>query len=265
MLQRVQAEAWLGLAYHDLALNCVVAGALDAALDAAEKEDAVGRETQWPRLQALAGYVTAWVLALRGDGERAIETARRSLELARDPMAASLIGGTLGYACLEQGDARSAVTLLEEAIERLKSSPLRQGQVRHMAILSEAYLLAGDVSRAREAAARALELSQSDGMRFNVGIAQRAAGRIASAAGELAEAERHLSRALETFASSGATFEAARTRMDLAAVTVRRGNQEAAREHLCAALAVFDGANAPKRAAQAHDVARACGIELSED
>jgi DNA-binding SARP family transcriptional activator/tetratricopeptide (TPR) repeat protein len=265
MLQRVQAEAWLGLAYHDLALNCVVAGALDAALDAAEKEDAVGRETQWPRLQALAGYVTAWVLALRGDGERAIETARRSLELARDPMAASLIGGTLGYACLEQGDARSAVTLLEEAIERLKSSPLRQGQVRHMAILSEAYLLAGDVSRAREAAARALELSQSDGMRFNVGIAQRAAGRIASAAGELAEAERHLSRALETFAGSGASFEAARTRMDLAAVTVRRGNQEAAREHLCAALAVFDGANAPKRAAQAHDVARACGIELSED
>jgi tetratricopeptide (TPR) repeat protein len=263
-LDHPKTQAWLALAYHDLALNCILAGTLDAAIDAATKEEAIGRESQWPRAQALGGYVIAWALALRRDDELAVETAHRALELARDPMVASLVSGTLGYAHLERGDAPSAVTFLTQAIDQLQSSPLRQGEVRHMAILSEALLLAGDAARARETAARALELSEADGMIFNVGIAQRAAGRIAYAGGELGEAEGHLSQALTTFTESGAAFEAARTRLDLAAVDAKRGDKNAAREHLSAALAVFEAANAPKRAAHARDLAQAWGVVLDD-
>ena len=43
------SEHWLGLVYHDLALNAVIAGDLDAALEAGEREDAIGRVSAWPR------------------------------------------------------------------------------------------------------------------------------------------------------------------------------------------------------------------------
>jgi len=265
MLDHPETQAWLALVYHDLALNSILAGALDAAIDAARKEETIGRDTQWLRAQALGGYVIAWALALRRDDALAVATAQRTLELARDPMLAGLVSGTLGYAHLERGDAPSAVTFLTQAIDQLKQGPLRQGEGRCLAFLSEAYLLAGDASRARETAARALDLSQTDGMTFNIGIAQRAAGRIAYAGGELGAAEEYLSQALETFTGSGAAFEAARTRVDLAALRAKRGDKDAAREHLSAALAVFEVANVPKRSVQARDLAHAWGIALLDD
>lgn len=251
LLETTREPQWLGLVYHDLALNCVVAGDLAAALDAARQEQVIGRAIGWPRIVALAGSVIAWALALRGDHEEAIAAAQQSLELSRDPMVSSLVRGSMGLAHAEQGDANTAVRILSEVVAQLRKSPVRSGEMRSLAFLSEAQLLAGDLDLARETASRALELEQSDGFTFSSGLAQRALGRIGIARNDFNEAEAQLLRALAAFERCAAAFEAARTRADLATLFARKAERKAARAHLAAALIGFRRAGAPRRIAQA--------------
>jgi len=257
LLETTREPQWLGLVYHDLALNSVVAGELEGALDVARQEEAMGHSIGWPRLTALAGSVIAWALALRGDHELAIEAAQRGLALSRDPMMSNLVLGSMGLAYVEQGDGPKAVGILSEVVIQLRKSPVRSGEARCLAFLSEAQLLAGDHDLARETASRALEVSQSDGFVFSSGLALRALGRIALAGRIFDEAELRLSQALATFTQCGAAFEAARTETDLATLFASKLERKAARDHLAAALIGFRKARAPKRVAAARRSARA--------
>ncbi len=241
------SSIWLGLAYWDLALNCLVSGDIDAALDAAAEADAVGEAAAWPRVRALAGHVTAWAFATRGDCDEAAATAMRSLDHSRDPTVRAMVSSALGLAHLERGDGPAAVAILEEVVQQLGTSPVRSGEARNMALLGEAWLLAGDPARGRDIAARALEISQSEGMKFNTGLAQRTLGRIALAGGDGRTAHDCLAAALEAFTACDACFEAARTRVDLARLFALTGALERAREYAAAAIAVFEAANAPRQ------------------
>ena len=259
---RSEAQVWLGLLYHDLAINCLSAGAIDPAIEAAERADSIGRTQQLPRLQALVGYAMAWAFVLRGDSELAVEAAHQSLALSRDPMVTGLVRGTLAYAHLERGDAQSALALLSEAVGDFKSGPNRHGEIRYLALLGEAHLRTGDAVTARQMAERALELSEAAKMPFAVGVSLRALGRIAVAEGKSGEAGERLHQALATFTACGAGFEAARSRMDLATLHAAQGGKHTAQEHLAIALATFETANAPTRVAQARELARALDLAL---
>jgi DNA-binding SARP family transcriptional activator len=264
LLDRPRTQHYFGLAYNDLALNHLAAGTLGSALEAADRVEAVGRATQDARLEALGSYIGAWAHALRGDLDLALARARRGVEISPERLAAGLNTGALGHAHLEGGDA-AAVPLLEQAVEALGRIPIRFSEHRCLALLGEAYLSSGDVARARETASRALALSQHDGTPFNVGLAQRALGRIGRARGDLHEAEQLLSQALDSFVGCSAEFEAARTRLDLAEVRARRGDEDAARRLLRAAVAAFDAARAPKRVAEARELAKALGLERFDE
>src|SRR6185436_11173033 len=73
-------QHWLGLVYHDLAINAVTAGDLDAACE-----------------------VIAWTHALRGEVSEAIDVAGRGLTLSGDVMTSSLLSGAMATAELERG------------------------------------------------------------------------------------------------------------------------------------------------------------------
>jgi tetratricopeptide (TPR) repeat protein len=188
---------------------------------------------------------------LRGDHEEAIEAAQQSLELSRDPMVSSLVKGSMGLAHVEQGDANTAIDILSEVVVQLRKSPVRSGEMRSLAFLSEAQLLAGYLDLARETASRALELEQSDGLTFSSGLALRALGRIGIARNDFNEAETQLLRALAAFERCAAAFEAARTRADLATLFARNAERKPARAYLAAALIGFRRAGAPRRIAPA--------------
>lgn len=247
LLDLPRAQQWLALVHHDLALNCLMLGDLDGALEAAGRETAIGRETQWPRLLVLGGYVAAWVLVLRGEADAAARAAEECLALSRDPMVGSLVSGTLALARMEQGDPAAAVGMLGEVVERLRLSPVRTSEVRHRIHLAEAQLEAGDRAGAAATAAFALEMAGRDGNIFNIGLAERAQARIALAMDDAAAAEALLRRALDTFGACDAGFEAARTRALLAERCARRGARTEAAAHVAAALAVFRAAGAPAR------------------
>jgi DNA-binding SARP family transcriptional activator/tetratricopeptide (TPR) repeat protein len=247
LLEPTREPQWLGLAYHDLALNSVVAGELDNALKAATQEEAIGRSIGWPRIVALASSVIAWALALRGDHELAIEAAQRGLDISRDPMVSSLVSGSMGLAHLERGDARTAIGILSEAVTQLRKNPVRSGEARCLAFLSEAQLLAGDLGLARETASRALGVSQSDGFTFSTGLALRSLGRVDIAEKMFDEAEARFLQALATFKQCGAAFEIARTQADLAVLFDCKLEGKISDEYRAAALNGFERAGAPKR------------------
>jgi DNA-binding SARP family transcriptional activator/predicted ATPase len=256
-----EARMWLGLIYHDLSVNCLSAGVIDPAVEAADRAEEISHTVQVPRLRTLAGYAKAWARVMRGDFDAAIEMAQQHLAESRDPLVAGLLRGTLGYAHLDRGDARPALEFLSQAVEHLKTSPLRHGEIRYMALLGEAQLLSGDALSARETAARALALSEAAGMPFATGLAQRALGRIAVAAGKIGDAGERFDQALATFARGSAAYEAARTHMDLAALRAGQGDKHTAQEHLARATATFEAADAPKRVAQTRELARTLGLE----
>ena len=256
-LETTREPQWLGGVYYDLAVNNLVAGELDDALDAARQAETLGDSIGSPRLVALAGSVITWALALRGDHELAIEGAQRSLALSQDSMMSNLVLGPMGLAYVEQGDGPKAVGILSEVVIQLRKSPVRSGEARCLVFLSEAHLLAGDHDQARETASRALDVGQSDGFKFSTGLALRSLGRIALARRSLDEAELQLSRALSTFTECGAAFETARTQADLSTLFAHKLEWGAARDCLAAALMGFKKARAPKRVAEARRTARA--------
>jgi tetratricopeptide (TPR) repeat protein len=225
----------------------------------------VGKSSGWPRVQALACSIIAWTRALRGDVDEAIEAAGRGLTLSGDVMTSSLLAGSMAMAELERGGGAAAVTLLTEAVKRLAQSPVRSGEVRHLALLSEAHLLAGDRAQARELAERAVAMGEADGAPFNIGLARRTLGRIALADGDLVRTHDQLAGALATFDAMGATFEVGRTHVDLGRACAEGGDRPGAREHFRAARRIYEAARVTKRTAEVIDLAAALGLELGPD
>ena len=223
LLERADAGYWLGLAHFSLGLNSVVAGRFDSALTATERSRAIGTAIGDSRIVAGADYVTAWAHALRGEHDLAVATAHRAVDASRDPTASGLASGALGYALLQRGDAMDAVKVLEEVVERFKRIPFRTAVARHMAYLSEAYLMIGDGDRARAAADEALELGRGDRNEYTMGLAERARGRIARAQQCPDAAREHFARALTSFTACEATFEARRTQLDLTELCATEG------------------------------------------
>ena len=171
----------------------------------------------------------------------------------------------MAMAELERGGGAAAVTLLAEAVKRFAQSPVRSGEVRHLALLSEAHLLAGDRVHAREVAEHAVAMGEADGAPFNIGLARRALGRIALADGDLGRAHEQLDSALSTFSAMGATFEMGRTHVELGRACVALGQRAGAHEHFRSARRIFEAARAPRRAAEVAAVADALGIAVGAD
>jgi DNA-binding SARP family transcriptional activator len=260
LLDRPRTQHYLALAYNDLALNHIIAGTLGSALEAAEQALVIGRAARDTRVQAMSGYVKAWVLALQGDCERALETAQVSVEMSPELLARGLATVSLGHAHLERGDAAAAIVSLEKAVDILTSIPIRWAARRAMVLLSEACLLKGDFTRARATAERALELARAERSPFYVAHAQRALGRIA-AESDAEAALRWLSEALATFRQCDSAFEAARTQLALVHCGARVG-RTAESDVLTAAIAAFEAAQAPRRVAETRALANKIGVAV---
>jgi tetratricopeptide (TPR) repeat protein len=115
-------------------------------------------------------------------------------------------------------------------------------------MLGEAYLLSGQLDKAREVANHALDVSTEVGFSLGVGWSHQVFGRIAQSEGLLSEAERHLTEAVRIFVQTGARFEIGRTHLFLASVAHAQGDREAATAQLNEAHAVFRALQAPKYA-----------------
>jgi tetratricopeptide (TPR) repeat protein len=256
--RRLASVHWL------LALNRIYTAQFESALAQLQRcvtlADSVGDR----KLRSMAEGLESWVHAARGDGGAAMDCAQRALAASRGTIPTSLALRWVGYAHLDQGNARAAIDVLERACEQIEHFPVRHTYVESLAFLAEAHVLAGDAAHGLELARRATELAQIEGSPFNVGLAERAAGRAARATGDAHAGEDHLGRALEAFELNGAAFEAAMTRLELARALAARGERDDAQTHLAEAIGAFGAARVPRRVAEARALSHTLGLELRD-
>jgi transcriptional regulator with AAA-type ATPase domain/predicted ATPase len=239
LLDRTKERWWLGQSHFSIAANHVLIGEFDPALEAATQASAIGEALADPRVQTPAGWLTGVIHAMRGQPDRGIEICERALALSPDPLNTADALGWTGYVYIEKGEAATAIRLLERSVQQWSQFRIRPAQGAFLILLGEAYLLDGQLERARRLAGEGLSLTRETRYMLAVGWGQRLLGRIDQASGRLAEADGCLHQAGETFAAIDARFELARTHLDRARLAHRRSQDEAARVHLAEARALF--------------------------
>ncbi len=203
---------WLGMTHFYLAMNHLLTGRFDVALEEAGRTDEIGREIGDPRLQTYAGFTLGWVEASRGRSAEAIVACRRSLEQAPDRVSRAYASMILGYAHLEHGEHLDALERLQPVVAELKGFGFPQWQALAAVFAAEALRREGRVAEAESLVERGLRVATAAEYWYAVGLAQRTAGRILRDKGCVDEAKAKFAEAARTFDRIGAAFEAARTR-----------------------------------------------------
>jgi len=268
--QRVRSDErwWLGQAMWALALHLLHVGDFGPGLELMERLRELGESMGERRLQAYAAWTAGRIHTVMGEAQAAIAATSRGLALAADPVARATSRGYLGAAYLEADDAAEAIPLLEESIAELQilsgTGGYRNQQIGSLltAMLSEAYLLKGDVEHARELAARARAIVTGAGWAVALGYAERAAARVACTMGKLDDAEAAARHALETFAGCGAPAQVARSRLALAEILVARGDAAAATVELRTARDAFTQMRVPRLVERTERLAGTLGLGL---
>jgi tetratricopeptide (TPR) repeat protein len=263
LLERTQQRYWLALTHFYVAITYYLIGEVEPALEAAARAQAIGEAIAHPVIQSNAASITGLIYALAGERAAGIEACQRGLELSPDPLTTATALGFLGYAYLEKGDADQAIPLLEQAAKQ--KAQFRYQQSWFTTLLGEAFLLSGQIVKARDLVLRGLELTRDVEYRYGVGWAQRTLGRIAQARGTFSEAETHFQEALQTFALIQSRFEVARTRLDLAKLAHAQGNHQAAATHLKETYHAFKALRVPRRVEHTRQLAGELGVSLSEE
>ena len=250
---------WLGMAHVYVAFNSLLIGQFGSAFASAGRARDVGLRIGDARLQTYADFTTGWAQASRGEGEAAIDTCRRGLELAPDPVSRAYASLFLGYAYLEHGEMARAIGELEPVIVELERFGIPYWHGWAHAMIAEAYRLTGHFDRAADQARLGLEIAARVQYRYAMGLAHRALGRVAAGERRLAEAQSSLLEALTIFTAIGAQFESARTRLDLAALARARHDAAGAVSHLMHARDAFVALGVTPYVGRADALAREIG------
>jgi DNA-binding NtrC family response regulator/tetratricopeptide (TPR) repeat protein len=259
LLEDTDDRYWLASSYWVLALNHGPVGEFEESLRAIARVVEIADATQDPKLQSAADWTAGSVLALRGDWDLGVETARRGLDRSPNPLNTALAMGFLGAIYFEKGDTAQAIPLLEKAAAQVGAFRALEMQAWLTAVLGEALFVAGESERARATLDEAVRTSAASRYWWGTAWAERALGRMALAAGEPDRAHGHLERALTAVEGAGARFEAARTRLALARADHALGSPAAA-QHLAAAREVFVLSRAPFYVGLAAATARELGL-----
>jgi class 3 adenylate cyclase/tetratricopeptide (TPR) repeat protein len=238
-LERTTERAWLGNAYWIVGVNYAFLGSLDSALEALERAQEIGDALRDPRVQSPAAWMVGLIHVMKGEWQEGIAACERALQLSPDPRNTADALGHLGTAYLEMGDAARAIPLLEQSVQQWNQFRGHPDEAWFTAWLSEAYLLNGQVRKARDLAINGLKQATDQKYAPAVGLAQRTLGRVAQAEGRSLEAETHLEQALTIFESIHARYLAGRTQLDLAVMAQAHGNLSAAAAHLRQAHSLF--------------------------
>jgi len=269
VLERTDERWWLGQALWTLALLLLHVGDFGPALELTERLRELGESLGERRMQAFAASVAGRVYTVMGETEAAVAATRHALALAVDPVARTITQGYVGAAHLETGEADHAIARLEEALAELgvlgSSGGYRNRQIGSWftALLAEAYLLKGEIDRARELTAAARAAAAGAGWPVGAGYIHRTEARVARARGELHDAERAARHAIDTFAACGAAAQLARSRLVLAELLASLGKGDAAAGELMAAREAFVHMRAPRLVERTERLAGTLGLRLA--
>jgi DNA-binding SARP family transcriptional activator len=257
LLEQANEPSWLGYAHWALGLNLGYRGEYPEALRIMTRVRELAGAAGDVRLLAYAEWTSSWSHVAAGDFEAAVLACRRAVTSAPDPSHRTMALMYLGSAQVASGDAASAVTTLEEVLERFRTfSGLASSRAFAHVRLSSAYLLAGDALRAQRAARVAITLAEAARWPLGQGNAHRALGLALRALGASDEGEAHLRQAIDILGRAEVRLETAVTQMFLAGLLHERGGETEAAVHLSTALATFRVLGLERLAGKAEELER---------
>jgi DNA-binding CsgD family transcriptional regulator len=232
----------------------------DAERYAREMRDASERSRIVPEYHSAPH---AWILALRGDIDRARELAETGRVLADAGGIGPTFGGhraVLGFVELSCGDARACADVLEPLSNVLTSEIAETGWFRFLADEVEARVELGEVERA---SVLVEQLSDRRGVLLDAAWAraatERCRGLILGATGDEARSDQAFMLAGREHEHLNEPFELARTLLVQGRVQRRFKRRAAARRSLTHAHAIFCRLGSPLWAARTEEEARRIG------
>jgi predicted ATPase/class 3 adenylate cyclase len=236
-LSYVASCGWLAFTHAEL-------GDFESARRHAERAQQAARRSRHPYGQAIAWTLAGLVAARQGYLEEARGPLEQSVEACREkhlvlwqPIPSSLLGLTLA----QLGRVEEGLPLLEDAVALGEKLGIAAYLALWTAQLAEGLLAAGDTARAREAAARALELARAHGEAGHQAWAHQALGDVSARLGEAgaSDAIDHYRRALALARELGMRPLLARCHLGLGRAHRRIGGRAEAEHHLSAATALL--------------------------
>jgi class 3 adenylate cyclase/tetratricopeptide (TPR) repeat protein len=246
LLEHKKDDFWLAQALLALSYASYYRGDFELAIDAAARLSALGESTGSRRARSNAVMMTGLSYATRGDWAAGIEAEKRALDLSPDDFEKAWVLACLGKAYVEAEEPAQAIPVLEQAVELADRVRSLQFRCWFRTILANAYVLRGDLDKARDAALKALEVSADIHFLLGVGWSDQVLGRVARAQGNIVEAARKFDAAIVTFDAIGARFELASTYLDRATLSQAQRNAVQLRERLNHAQELFAALQAPK-------------------
>ena len=260
LLERSEDRWWQGQSYWVAGFHQYVLGRFKEAFAAMARAHDIWEALADPRLDP--SWSTGYFHSSLGDWEAGIEACQGGLSRARDPLNTAAALGFLGHAYLEKGDLRKAVRTLQDSIERVEQTGMRQLQGWFSVFLADAYVRASRLPEAGNVARQALELTRASSFWYGVGLAERILGRICRIQGSLSEAESHLRKSLDAFRSLEVPFEVAQTRVDLALLAEARKDRGETAAQLFEAYRAFVELGVPHHAEKTERLAQELAVPL---
>ena len=180
----------------------------------------------------------------KGDFDRAIPIAERSVALSRDrnlPQLFPEVADLLGYVYALSGRVAEGLSLLEESLKALESMAMYQWRSSVLVHLSEAFLLASRPKDAFALAERCLALTRERGHRGYEAWTLRLLGEIASDHDRLdvTTAETHYDAAVTLASELEMRPLVAHCHLGFGKLYRRTGERRKARQHLATGMSIY--------------------------
>jgi predicted ATPase/class 3 adenylate cyclase len=231
---------WFMYVQAGAALTHMMAGRWGEALREIDKAAAKGAERSDNGMVSFGTAFGAWVSLEKRDWATALEQANAAREIAPTVYFRGFAFGFLASALCHAGGVDQGLPLLEEIVPMIKSSRHELAWIFVAWRLADAYVVAGDLARAKEVLVEIRESAVQSKTKFFLGGGERCLAEIALAEGDVQEALRRLEPAIETLRSSGSENEFALALGALGRAQRLVGNEAEAQANLEEAVSILD-------------------------
>jgi class 3 adenylate cyclase/tetratricopeptide (TPR) repeat protein len=218
---------------------CVELGRWDDALAEAQKGIEAAQLFADDSQISFAAWTISSVYSDKGDLSQAIEYGELAAEKASTPGYRSWAESSLAWSRCRLGFLDEGIEALAGLVSMHRAARSMLMQLRYTPLLAEAYILAGESSKAKQTCEELFELAKWCEARPFLGSAHRLSGEIALHS-DPTQAASHFEQAISIFRELKAENHLALAYSGMGRFYKQQGNTEQAREYLTKALEIFE-------------------------
>jgi DNA-binding SARP family transcriptional activator len=248
---------YVALGWMNVGCNYQCMGRLPPAIDAFAKAGEIARSAGIPRVEALVLGLSGLALCQLGEKESALDTGRRAVATACDPVSTMATSSMLGHVLVACGLADEALEILPDVVSMASRFGMRSSEAHAQISTAEAYLSKGDIETATRFAESGVAIARLAGERRNIGRALVVSARCAAPRGDYELAAVQLSEAKAMLEAIGAGFDLGTCLCALGELAYERNDRINAAEFFSEAEALYRRLSLSGPAARAAESRRA--------